>query len=199
PPGYLFLCPRKDLHPDDPICIRLPDCPAYWSLDPTGVERLSAEEATDLGFPSFELTLVGSGDSWDSSVYDGLRQFHEAKGFDPYSQDVARHLGDQLYKLSGVEGSSAHLEEIDSEDEDDEAIHRELSTVQDTPSAANIQSQTQFAPYPTYLGLDVDLAADRSFGTSSNHFSDAAFDSISIPCRKNRICLIRSWRDLTDI
>ncbi|KAJ7687116.1 hypothetical protein B0H17DRAFT_867295, partial [Mycena rosella] len=99
PPGYLFLCPREDFHSDEPTCFRLPDCPAYWSLDPTGFERLSAEEATDLGFPSFELTLVGSGDSWDSSVYDGLRQFHEAKGFDPYSQDVARHMGRELFQL----------------------------------------------------------------------------------------------------
>ncbi|KAJ7821418.1 hypothetical protein B0H13DRAFT_1660301, partial [Mycena leptocephala] len=32
-------------------------------------------------------------DSWDADVYAALRQFHRAKGFDPDSQDVARHLG----------------------------------------------------------------------------------------------------------
>ncbi|KAJ7153842.1 hypothetical protein C8R46DRAFT_897824, partial [Mycena filopes] len=74
--------------------------PAYWSLDPSGVERLSTEEATRLGFPPLELTTKVWGMSWDASVYDGLRQFHQAKGFNPESQDVARHLGYPLYQLS---------------------------------------------------------------------------------------------------
>ncbi|KAJ7044380.1 hypothetical protein C8F04DRAFT_942366, partial [Mycena alexandri] len=72
----------------------------YWSLDPSGVDRLSTEEATQLGFPSFQLTTRVHGYSWDTSVYAGLRQFHKAKGFDPDSQDVARHLGCPLYQLS---------------------------------------------------------------------------------------------------
>ncbi|KAJ7627503.1 hypothetical protein B0H17DRAFT_1024312 [Mycena rosella] len=110
PPGYLFLCPLKYFHSHDPTCFPYPDFPAYWSLDPTGIERLSTEEATDLGFPSFEFKMMVIGFSWDSSAYDGLRAFHEAKGFDPYSQDVARHLGYPLYELSGVEGSFAHCE-----------------------------------------------------------------------------------------
>jgi hypothetical protein len=33
------------------------------------------------------------GDSWNNSVYDGIRQFYEGKGFDPYSQEVAIELG----------------------------------------------------------------------------------------------------------
>ncbi|KAJ6462828.1 hypothetical protein C8R45DRAFT_788709, partial [Mycena sanguinolenta] len=65
---------------------------AYWPLDPSGVDCLSPEDATQLGFPSFEPTTRVDGMYWDSSVYEGLRQFHEGKGFDPYSQDVARHL-----------------------------------------------------------------------------------------------------------
>ncbi|KAJ7687133.1 hypothetical protein B0H17DRAFT_909495, partial [Mycena rosella] len=101
PPGYLFLCPGEDFHSDNPTCVRHPDCPAYWSLDPTGVERLSTEEATDLGFPSFKFAVTARVCFWDASVYDGLRQFHEAKGFDPYSQDVARYMGHRLYELSG--------------------------------------------------------------------------------------------------
>jgi hypothetical protein len=49
------------------------------------------------------------GKSWDASVYTGLRQFHQAKGFDPDSQDVARHLGQPLYQLlSETDGSFAH-------------------------------------------------------------------------------------------
>ncbi|KAJ6462888.1 hypothetical protein C8R45DRAFT_778284, partial [Mycena sanguinolenta] len=71
----------------------------YWSLDPSGTDRLSPEEATWLGFPSFRLSTSAPGHYWDASVYEGLRQFHQAKGFDSYSQDVARHLGEPLYQV----------------------------------------------------------------------------------------------------
>ncbi|KAJ7657124.1 hypothetical protein B0H17DRAFT_357203 [Mycena rosella] len=94
-----------------PHLFRTSGLPAYWSLDPTGVERLSAEEAKDLGFPSFEFAATAHVYSWDADVYDGLRQFHEAKGFDPYSQDVARHMGHRLFQLSDrMEAVSAHRE-----------------------------------------------------------------------------------------
>jgi hypothetical protein len=58
------------------------------------------EDATTLGFPSISLCTAISGRFWDAGVYAGLRQFHQAKGFDPDRQDVARHLGDQIYQLS---------------------------------------------------------------------------------------------------
>ncbi|KAJ6555925.1 hypothetical protein B0H19DRAFT_1262055 [Mycena capillaripes] len=99
PAGFLFLCPTEDFR-TGPFSFWWPESPAYWSLDPLGVERLTAEEATELGFPSFQLSREIRTDSWDASVYAGLRQLHKAKGFDPDSQDVARHLGDPLWQLS---------------------------------------------------------------------------------------------------
>ncbi|KAJ7735462.1 hypothetical protein B0H16DRAFT_128926 [Mycena metata] len=84
-----------------PCSFRWPNRPAYWSLDPEGIEALSTEEAERLGFPSFQLSTNIRGEYWDASVYAGLRQFHQAKGFDPDSQDVARHLGHPLYELCG--------------------------------------------------------------------------------------------------
>ncbi|KAJ7168916.1 hypothetical protein C8R46DRAFT_1092863, partial [Mycena filopes] len=101
PPGYLFLCP-SEAFAVAPATYKWPDCPAYWSLDPSGVDRLSTEEATRLGFPSMELQTRISKNSWDASVYAGLRQFHKAKGFDPASQEVARHMGYSLYRVSGA-------------------------------------------------------------------------------------------------
>ncbi|KAJ7679406.1 hypothetical protein DFH06DRAFT_1465503 [Mycena polygramma] len=109
PPGYLFLCPEKDFQVG-PSSYRWPQCPAYWTLDPTGIERLGAEEATRLGFPPIELETKIRFRYWDSGVYAGLRQFHEGKGFDPDSQAVARHMGHQLYRLpDGLEALFAHL------------------------------------------------------------------------------------------
>jgi hypothetical protein len=99
PPGYLFLCPAKDLQVGS-SSFRWPDCPASWSLDPEGVQCLSTDEATHLGFPSIQLSMEIEGWYWDASVYTGLRQFHQAKGFDPDGLDVARHLVVPLYQMS---------------------------------------------------------------------------------------------------
>ncbi|KAJ7232925.1 hypothetical protein C8J57DRAFT_1383051 [Mycena rebaudengoi] len=98
PEGYLFLCPRANFK-TGPNSFRWPACPAYWSLDPFGDERLSAEDAENQGFPSIELTSRMWGRSWDTSIYAGLRQFHQDKGFDPDSQNVARHLGHKLFQV----------------------------------------------------------------------------------------------------
>ncbi|KAJ7508770.1 hypothetical protein B0H11DRAFT_1355961 [Mycena galericulata] len=100
PEGYLFLCPPEDLKSEDVGFIERPECPAYWSLDPSGSERLSPEEALAHGFPSFEWERTVLTCSWDERAYAGLSQFHAGKGFDPYSQDIARHLGYPLYQLS---------------------------------------------------------------------------------------------------
>ncbi|KAJ6580617.1 hypothetical protein B0H19DRAFT_929387, partial [Mycena capillaripes] len=81
----------------------------YWSLDASGTKRLSMDEAMRLGFPSLNLETTIIGTSWDASVYAGLRQFHRAKGFDPDSQDLARHLGLPLFQLVGeVDAPFAH-------------------------------------------------------------------------------------------
>ncbi|KAJ6518081.1 hypothetical protein C8R47DRAFT_1062630 [Mycena vitilis] len=107
--GYFFLCPTADFI-TGPFSSRWPACPAYWSLDPSGIERLSTGEANRLGFPSIQLKTGMFLCSWDASVYAGLCQFHQAKGFDPHSQDVARHLGHPLYQLtSDLEDPFAHL------------------------------------------------------------------------------------------
>jgi hypothetical protein len=100
PMGFLFLCPAAKDFQLGPLSFWWPDCPAYWSLDQRGIKRLSIEKATALGFPPLQFNTTIWGRSWDASVYAGLRQFHRAKGFDPESQDVARHLGRRLYELS---------------------------------------------------------------------------------------------------
>ncbi|KAJ7147403.1 hypothetical protein C8R43DRAFT_1010577 [Mycena crocata] len=99
PEGFLFLCPQEDFSIGS-NSFWWSDCPAYWSFDPSGVNRLNMEGATALGFPAIELETILLGQSWNDSVYAGLRQFHEAQGFDPESQDVARYLGYPLYELS---------------------------------------------------------------------------------------------------
>jgi hypothetical protein len=91
--GYLFLCPLAEFQVDTPTSFRVPAQLAYLSLDASGVKRLSGEVVEDLGFPSIKFGVDLWGRTWDASVYDGIRQFHEAKGFDPYSQEAALELG----------------------------------------------------------------------------------------------------------
>ncbi|KAJ7853976.1 hypothetical protein B0H14DRAFT_2354022, partial [Mycena olivaceomarginata] len=83
PPGYLFLCPLPDFQSDLPACFHVPDCPEYWSLDPSGAESLGLQQARNLGFPDMEFRMEVLGTVWDASVYAGICEFHEAKGFDP--------------------------------------------------------------------------------------------------------------------
>ncbi|KAJ7745110.1 hypothetical protein B0H16DRAFT_1889480 [Mycena metata] len=98
PTGYLFVAPPAAFRSG--ITFRWPECPVYWSTDPSGVSRLSPEDANSLGFPGFALTMLAWVNFWDDGVYAGLRQIDQAKGFDPDTQDVARQLGHPLYTLA---------------------------------------------------------------------------------------------------
>ncbi|KAF7337230.1 hypothetical protein MSAN_02275400 [Mycena sanguinolenta] len=110
PEGYLFVCPSRDFRTDIEPHAHLyqwPACPAYWSLDPSGADRLSTEDARILGFPAIHIETMVVGSSWDRSVYKGLRRFHEGKGRNPESRDAARGLEYPLYEVLRDVDSSA--------------------------------------------------------------------------------------------
>jgi len=131
--GFLFLCPAKDFQ-TGPASFAWPECPAYWSLDPLGVERLSTKDVTDLGFPSIRLSMRIEGISWDTSIYAGIRQFHEDKGFDPDTQDVARYLGHPLYQLSAeLNVPFAHMDDA----EDDQGLGATDQDSDNTPQTSD--------------------------------------------------------------
>ncbi|KAJ7622123.1 hypothetical protein FB45DRAFT_927044 [Roridomyces roridus] len=110
PQGYLFLCPMEWFKVGS-ASFRFPLVTPwfYWSLDPTGDEILSPEQALSLGFPSLETSIACSTTHWEARAYDALRTFHEGKGFDPDSQDVAIHLGYPLYHLWGNTETSGEV------------------------------------------------------------------------------------------
>ncbi|KAJ6571610.1 hypothetical protein B0H19DRAFT_663259 [Mycena capillaripes] len=94
--GFLFLCPEEHFQITT-ASYRWPEYPAYWSCDPNGVERLSMDEATLLGFPPLEFKSRIQGCSWDSNVYAGLRRFQEEEGFDPDTSEYATNwVGDSM-------------------------------------------------------------------------------------------------------
>ncbi|KAJ7315062.1 hypothetical protein DFH08DRAFT_821022 [Mycena albidolilacea] len=97
--GYIFLCPVTHLGTGRPSQFRHPKTLAYWSADPSGCREFNLS-ANSSGIPVLNVKTEFWGWSWDQSVYTGLWKFHEGKGFNPESQDVAIDLGLPLYHLS---------------------------------------------------------------------------------------------------
>lgn len=97
--GYIFLCPVAHLGTGRPSQFRHPKTLAYWSADPSGCQEFNLS-ANSSGIPVVNVKTEIWGWSWDQSVYAGLWKFHEGKGFNPESQDVAVDLGLPLYHLS---------------------------------------------------------------------------------------------------
>ncbi|KAJ7870544.1 hypothetical protein B0H13DRAFT_1724139, partial [Mycena leptocephala] len=120
PEGYLFLCPLANLQSEHGTFVRPTKSHIFWSLDPDGSERLSPEEASAHGFPSVNLNWVIFYKSLDDFAYTGLDEFHTGKGFNPNSQDIARHLGYPLYEFCDQRLDGVRIEEVDSEPADDE-------------------------------------------------------------------------------
>ncbi|KAJ7223415.1 hypothetical protein GGX14DRAFT_387734 [Mycena pura] len=61
PRGFIFLCPMSDIRMENNTVLQDLDSVAYWSLDPSGIEHLSTEDASDLGYPSIELKMTARG------------------------------------------------------------------------------------------------------------------------------------------
>ncbi|KAJ7064452.1 hypothetical protein C8F01DRAFT_1229068, partial [Mycena amicta] len=132
PHGYLFCRPtgpRRWL-PKKPFQV-------FWSLDPQGREQLSWKEARKQGFPR----LIISNDfstyqrQWDASVYEEIRAMHIAKGFNPDSQDLARHLGYLLFELvSDIKARNRTARFLDEDWEDDGWTLADLFSVPETPA-----------------------------------------------------------------
>jgi hypothetical protein len=80
PAGFLFLCPLEDFK-TSLSSVHWPDSPVFWSLDPSGVDRLSFEEATRLGFPLQFNTQI-SGYSLDGPRAEGEPERWREEGID---------------------------------------------------------------------------------------------------------------------
>ncbi|KAJ7436283.1 hypothetical protein B0H11DRAFT_2111070 [Mycena galericulata] len=112
---YLFLFrPRMDWVAGYPVFeIPPPSEALYWSLDPGGTTRLTSTMAEELGVPYVFLESYVTGVSWTQREYNMVAEFHDAKGFHPFSRDVATHLGYPLVEERPCPPTS--LSEVDLE------------------------------------------------------------------------------------
>ncbi|KAJ7882928.1 hypothetical protein B0H13DRAFT_2344390 [Mycena leptocephala] len=148
-----------------------PECPAYWSLDPSGVEHLSMEDTTALGFPTISL----------------FTEIWEGPGMPVFMQDcdVARHRGEKLYQLSSeLNAQFAHVDDeylySDKEDQDpfsmDESDDTRLVSEDDDESTDTEEDAVQLPPAKEEASraeqvqdpLDIE-EAENSQSSSDNH------------------------------
>ncbi|KAK6966783.1 hypothetical protein R3P38DRAFT_3152337 [Favolaschia claudopus] len=78
----------------------------YWSFDPRGNDRLSANEALNLGLPQARIDISVTHYFVDDAFLKDVHTFHARKGFDPDSQEIAEHLGLALYCFADSEDPS---------------------------------------------------------------------------------------------
>ncbi|KAJ7930792.1 hypothetical protein B0H13DRAFT_2531904, partial [Mycena leptocephala] len=108
---YLFLfSPQVDVV-DNLITVTNPlDTEKYyWAFDPAGLNRLTHDLIEDLGLPTVEFSTYLDGRRWDEGDHDMVRDFHTAKGFDPYTRDAAIAVGYPLIDIEQMKKLSPRL------------------------------------------------------------------------------------------
>ncbi|KAK1227724.1 hypothetical protein PQX77_009275 [Marasmius sp. AFHP31] len=101
-PYYLFILPPPQLPDTTPDVVSWMQAPAeslyYWSVDPDGNSRMPEAHRMELDLPCFR-NCVDPPHSWKAEIYDLVRQWQEAKGFDPTTTDFARSLGYPIVEI----------------------------------------------------------------------------------------------------
>ncbi|KAF7330096.1 hypothetical protein MKEN_00274000 [Mycena kentingensis (nom. inval.)] len=92
--AFLSVAPPKTVYLPDTRIQEL----AYWSLTEGG-ERLTATQARSLKLPEIKIEASVCGELYTESFYTDIRAVHEASGFDPYSTQIAEHLGYPLFEF----------------------------------------------------------------------------------------------------
>ncbi|KAJ7315710.1 hypothetical protein DFH08DRAFT_1039399 [Mycena albidolilacea] len=177
PAGFLFLCPQKDFN-TGPSTYCWPDSLAYRSLNPSGLDRLTLEEATRFGFPTFQCIAQVVGHSWDTSVYEGLRKFHQAKGFDPDTQDLAWDMHCPLYRLV-----SKVNEAEEDWDADDDSNYTQTSI--DSDAATSEQDNWDVDDEPNYPQTSDDSDAEAYSEEDDNNSGSTDCSSRRAPRDSN--------------
>ncbi|KAL0566066.1 hypothetical protein V5O48_015950 [Marasmius crinis-equi] len=110
-PIHLFIRRLSPSTPSTPSDRYRTSALHYWSFDPTGRHPLSAETCNQLGLPT-ELSLwvyPPHQDHWDNESYRRIHEYQLARGFDPTTNDFARHLG---YPTYSVQSDADRFEEL---------------------------------------------------------------------------------------
>ncbi|KAJ7922205.1 hypothetical protein B0H13DRAFT_128893 [Mycena leptocephala] len=110
--------------------------------------------------------------SWDHSVYAGIRQFHQARGFDPYSQEVAAALGYPLLHVHWEEDARfADMQENDSGDHYSDTDG--VSDSQDVSESGDEKSESDNSvSADSLLVQEADISASHRSSSTQEIISD---------------------------
>ncbi|KAJ7107547.1 hypothetical protein C8R44DRAFT_858016 [Mycena epipterygia] len=91
--SHLFVCPPDVRQQNGRCTLALPESEHYyWALDSAGKNRLSQNECDHFGLPRLLFRLRPWATFWQPYHYNAIRDFHQAKGFDPDGLDVTHLL-----------------------------------------------------------------------------------------------------------
>ncbi|KAJ7931123.1 hypothetical protein B0H13DRAFT_857970, partial [Mycena leptocephala] len=91
---HLFACPIDISDRESSLRLEFPEStPFFWALDEGGTKRLSQEECDKLGIPRLRFYHKPAATFWQPYHYSAIRQFHAARGVNPYGDEVTRDLG----------------------------------------------------------------------------------------------------------
>ncbi|KAJ8079976.1 hypothetical protein PM082_016802 [Marasmius tenuissimus] len=155
---YLFVLPPPqlpDTAPDVAAWLRASaESLYYWSLDPTGDSVMPETQRVALRLPSFYQSIHPLEPThWTVEVYDLVRQWQEAQGFDPTTTDFARSLCYPILEILPQNGS--RLEDCVEDDE-------------------NSKSE------PELEGMEVDDCSEMNFSSQDASFSREPFQESSM-------------------
>ncbi|KAJ7718440.1 hypothetical protein B0H16DRAFT_423307 [Mycena metata] len=98
--AHIFPCSVGVKRQGSRIGLELPEPDQlYWSLDPLGKTRLTQEESDSLGLPRLQFGFFMIANFWHEYQYRALRTFWEARGLNPYNNDVAQFLDSALVEV----------------------------------------------------------------------------------------------------
>ncbi|KAJ7131340.1 hypothetical protein C8R44DRAFT_871837 [Mycena epipterygia] len=102
---YLFICPIEDLqdHERGFPYVGIPECPGYWSFDPTGAQKIAPGSH---GLPEIRILCSEILVRFPQDLYDAVADLHASREFNPKTLDVTHDVGYPLYEL--LDGDQDH-------------------------------------------------------------------------------------------
>ncbi|KAF9255288.1 hypothetical protein L218DRAFT_1008748 [Marasmius fiardii PR-910] len=112
-PVYLFVRPCLQLSDGFPDLVSWSSSTDlyYWSADRDGLSKMTEEELVRLDLPCYAPKVTTYLQHWLLEDYDFMRDFQEAKGFDPTTTDFARSIGVSILEVVVTEKERFEPEE----------------------------------------------------------------------------------------
>uniref|UniRef100_A0A0W0FBX3 Uncharacterized protein n=1 Tax=Moniliophthora roreri TaxID=221103 RepID=A0A0W0FBX3_MONRR len=170
PTLYLFIRPIPRLSDDETAWRSWADNTYFWSLVPSGHDKMSESTRVSLGLSSYKTQIDIRRRSWSFETYGVLERFQHFKRFDSKTTDYARSLS---YPLMQVVGDEHRFQELNddysmSEDEESMAVDEESMAVDHDPPCDNPSHDIIPPPMPNNTSVNGMLDTETDEVTVGN-------------------------------